>query len=148
MGMNIDKTSVMKPWTYELSWKEQTVLISALRGCDAVGKNDISKKIVRRIRNVVLNNAGPDNSEFMDSQISDNELYDFSKNIDSYPVHFLLHLIHASEVIGYCCTDINEATFFKSFYYRMVDAFHMKPESESDMHIRLSDGVETCCHKT
>lgn len=92
--------------------------MSALRGCDGVGKNDISKKIVRRIRNAVLHNAGPDSSEFMDCNISDEEIYSFSKNIDAYPVHFLLHLIHASEVIGYTCTDETDAEFFRNFYFR------------------------------
>lgn len=148
MGVNTGHVPVIKPWVHSLSWKEQTVVLSALRGCDSVGKNDISKKIVRRIRGAVLHNAGPDGSEFMDCNISEEEIYGFCKNIDAYPVHFLLHLIHASEVIGYTCSDKTEAGFFKGFYFRMVDAFHMVPESAGDMHKRLADGVETCCHKT
>ena len=148
MGVNVNGISVLKSLVHQLSWKEQTVLISAIRGCDVVGKNDISKKIVRKLRNVVLNNAGPDGCEFMECDISDEELYNFSKNIDAYPVHFLLHIIHASEIVGYCCDDEEEKNFFKNFYYKMVDAFHMRPENEEDMHKRLMDGSETCCHKS
>lgn len=139
---------VMKEWTYKLSWKEQTVLISALRGCDGVGKHDISKKIVRRIRSAVLNNAGTKECEFMHSEITEQEIKDFSKNIDAYPIHFLLHIIHASEVIGYCCSIEKEKQFFREFYNIMVSSFHMMPESEECMHLRLKDGVDTCCHKT
>ena len=148
MGVNLKNTCVMKPWTYKLSWKEQTVLLSALRGCDSVGKNDITKKIVRKLRSVVLNNAGAEDSEFMRDDIGSDELYAFSKNIDAYPVHFLLHLIHASEVVGYCYENTKEACFFINLYFLLVDAFHMLPESKGKMHQRLSDGVETCCHKT
>lgn len=84
MGVNTDNIPVIKPWVCSLSWKEQTVLLSALRGCDGVGKNDISKKIIRRVRNTVLHNAGPDGSEFMDCDISDEEIYGFGeKNLEN-----------------------------------------------------------------
>lgn len=141
--------SVMKDWTTMLSWKAQTVLISSIRGCDAVGKNDISKKIIRKLRATVLNNAGPEGAEFITSDITESELYDFSKNIDAYPVHFLLHLIHACEIIGYeYYEDEDVQKFFMDFYHMMVSSFHMEPESREKMHERLKDGVETCCHKT
>ena len=148
MGKNVNGESVLKSWTHKLSWKEQTVLLSTLRVCDWKVKNDISKRIVRRIRNNVLNNGGTESGDFMKVEISDNDLYEFSKDIDSYPVHFLLHLIHASEIIWYCCEDIDERKWFNNFYLTMVDAFHMKPESEEQMHCRLQDGVDTVCHKT
>lgn len=146
-------TSVVKPLVSTVSWKAQTVLFSAIRGCDAVGKNDISKKIIRKLRRAILFNAGPESSEFMTSNITEKELYEFSKNIDAYPVHFLLHLIHASEIIGYCNNgdnenDIVDKEFFMNFYLMMVKAFHMEPESYQTMKFRLRDGVETCCHKT
>lgn len=37
--------SVVKLWVSELSFKQQTVLLSALRGCDGRSKKDISKAI-------------------------------------------------------------------------------------------------------
>lgn len=148
MGYNKNREPVTQPWTWQLSWKEQTVLLSALRGCDNIGKHDVSKKIVRKIRKTVLQNAGTEQAEFMSADITEKEVYDFSKNIDAYPVHFLLHLIHASEVIGYCHPDMKIKTFFQNFYDTMVNAFHMKPETEAEMHKRLEDGTDTCCHKT
>lgn len=148
-GETVENRSVMKNWTTRLSWKAQTVLISSIRGCDAVGKNDISKKIIRKLRATVLNNAGPEGAEFITSDITESELYDFSKNIDAYPVHFLLHLIHACEIIGYeYHEDEDTKQFFMYFYLMMVSAFHMEPESREQMKMRLKDGVETCCHKT
>lgn len=149
MGVNTNKECVVQKWMFELSWKEQTVSLSALRGCDSVGKHDISKKIVRRLRGTILHNAGADcNTEFMRTNITAEEVFDFSKNIDAYPVHFLLHLIHASEIIGYCCPNWRDGDFFSDLYITLVRAFHMEPESKESMHERLSDGVDTICHKT
>lgn len=71
-----------------------------------------------------------------------------NKQIDRYPVHFLLHIIHAAEVIGFNHPDPNEAEFWKAFYYNMVQAFHMYPETKEQNNFRLRDGVDTCCHKT
>lgn len=144
---NSNNKCVMQDWVLNLSWKQQAVLLSAIRGCDGVGKNDLSKKFVRKLRSVVLKNAGAPGCEFMESYIPPQEVYEFSKGFDAYPIHFLLHLIHAYEIVGYCYEG-DDREFFENFYKTMVRAFHMKPERIEEMHYRLRDGVDTVCHKS
>lgn len=44
-------TSVVQDWVSEkLTWKQQTVLFCALRGCDTAEKNDPAKAIIRNLR--------------------------------------------------------------------------------------------------
>ncbi len=45
--------SVVKYWITELSWKQQTVILSALRGCDGKSKEDISKPVTRFFRHLI-----------------------------------------------------------------------------------------------
>ena len=150
MGANPGNTPVIKEWAWSLSWKQQTVLMSALRGCDTAGKNDPSKAFIRRLRNAVLHNGGPDDAdpEFMTPNVTKQDVYDFTKSMDQYPIHFILHLVHAAEVVGYNHPDSQEREFWYLFYNMFVDAFHMLPEDRTGNDHRLRDGVETCCHKT
>ena len=41
--INPGNKSVVREWTYTLTWKQQTVLLSALRGCDAVKKRPLKE---------------------------------------------------------------------------------------------------------
>lgn len=149
MGVNINNRPVIKEWAWKLSWKQQAVMLSALRGCDMADKEDPAKPFCRRLRGAILESGGAnDNPEFMRSDIDLTDIAKFTKQIDRYPVHFLLHIIHAAEVIGFNHPDSNEAEFWKAFYYNMVQAFHMYPETKEQNDFRLRDGVDTCCHKT
>ena len=112
-------------------------------------KNDLSKKLIRGLRGVILYNADANgNSDFMKNDLTDEELYTFSKDIDKYPIHFLLHLIHAAEIIGYFHPDPQISNWWKEFYLLMVSGFHMYPETKEQNIERLKDGTDTCCHKT
>lgn len=50
---------VVRPWLADLTYKQQTVLLSAIRGCDGAAKEDMNKKFVRAYRSVLLHNAAP-----------------------------------------------------------------------------------------
>lgn len=60
---------VTKNWIKDLTWKQQTVLLTAIRGCDNRPVTDPVKPIIQEYRSIVLHNAVPkentDNS-FMD----------------------------------------------------------------------------------
>lgn len=58
---------------------------------------------------------------------------------DGYPHHFLLHLIHCAEVVGYKHPDSNIRENWLSFYLLMSAQFHMTPETEDEMDYRLND---------
>lgn len=149
MGMNTNGRPVIKEWAWTLSWKQQAVMLSALRGCDTADKEDPAKPFCRRLRGAVLESGGADDRpEFMYADIGLADIAKFTKRIDRYPIHFLLHLIHAAEVVGFNHPDREEAAFWKAFYESMVQAFHMYPETKEQNDLRLRDGVDTCCHKT
>lgn len=140
-------TSVVKEWVNDLTWKQQTVLFCALRGCDTAEKGDPSKMIIRQLRGTVLNNAAGLNAEFMRAEPID--IRAFTKdNLDAYPLHFMLHVAHAAEIIGYKHPDNEIRAKWYEIYESIVHAFHMNVETEEQMDFRLRDGVESCCHKT
>lgn len=148
MGMNTENRCVVKEWVWPLSWKQQVVLLSALRGCDTADKYDMSKPFIRKLRNVVLHNGANEDAEFMTADITNQDIYNFTKSLDKYPIHFILHLIHAAEVVGYNHHDREIADFWCHVYLEFVRAFHMNIETKAENDFRLRDGVETCCHKT
>lgn len=66
--------SVLQHWVTGLSFKEQTGLISAVRGADYVNDEpfDSKKAIVKMLRYLILNNAD-DKTEFMSNKVLDAE---------------------------------------------------------------------------
>lgn len=148
MGVNTNGKCVVKDWVWTLSWKQQAALLSALRGCDTADKYDASKPFIRRLRGIVLENGGTDSAEFMQSSITDEDIYQFTKSLDKYPIHFILHLIHASEIVGYNLPNEEQRIWWYNLYETFVHAFHMNVESKEQNDARLRDGVDTCCHKT
>ncbi len=144
MGVNIDGKPVIKEWTWALSWKQQAVMLTALRGCDMVDKEDPAKPFCRRLRRAIIENGGSDdNCEFMRNDLTISDILPFTKRVDRYPVHFILHLIHAAEVIGFNHPDKVEAEFWLTFYHSMVHIFNMYPETKEQNDLRLRDGVDT-----
>lgn len=133
--------SVVKSWLFGLTFKQQTVLLSALRGCDGKNKEDVSKTITRYFRYLVLKNADNDTS-FMQlvSEAALLEIFTkFFSDIDSYPMHFILHLFHAIEIIGYKHPEVMIRNFWRDIYFLFCETIHLNPESELQLNKRLSD---------
>jgi len=135
-------------WLSDLSFKQQTVLLSALRGCDTADKYDLSKTFIRKLRGTIIHDACPSGGDFMEDNVSSDDIYLFTKSLDKYPFHFLIHFIHACEIVGYFHPDARVREWWRNLYYTFVAAFHMSPESKEDCNYRLRDGVETICHKS
>ena len=89
-------TSVLKPWVEQLGLRYQGVLMSCVRGCDSVEKNDASKNLARCLRSIVLNSFNENPSSFIEN-VNDIELQErmvaVLKNHDHYPIHYILHII-------------------------------------------------------
>lgn len=66
-----------------------------------------------------------------------------AEDSDKYPIHYYMHSVHACEIIGYKHPDPEIRRWFHSAYQIMVDALHLKPESEAECDFRLRDGVNT-----
>lgn len=141
---DIHPTPVMRHWTTELPLRYQGVIVSALRGCDGAPKNDPSKGLTRMIRRAVMNPADARETIYArgffgfnadDLQVS---LREFLKSTDQYPHHYLMHLMHASEVIGYCHPNTVMGAFFQLIYAELCFGMHLMPENKAQMQRRLT----------
>lgn len=151
--------AVMQEWTTNLPLREQGVLVLALRGPDGAKKEHGAKNVVRALRGCVMVTGAtgqslvpgqnlPDDT-FMqmyrighvDSGAWEEAVREFFRAWDEYNVHFLFHLMHAAEVLGYRypTSDIIR-TRWLNLYYRGCKKVHIKPETLDEMIDRLKDG--------
>jgi hypothetical protein len=156
MPKRFQHESVLHDWVCNLSFQQQALLMTAMRGPDGLEKHNTAKAIVRYLRGIVLKPAGAwANHKTMPVGKNDNDFmwgeYDyfeswakgFFDDHDGYPHHFTMHLIHCAEVVGYKhpIDHIRHAWF--TFYVNMCKAMHMGVESEAKMDERLNDFGES-----
>lgn len=148
------KESVLHDWVHELTFQMQALLLTGIRGADGLPKEHISKDIVRYLRGVVCKPAGNwsglnDNSfmwgDYMQIVGEANEnIFRYYTRLfwdshDEVPHHFLMHLLHCAEVIGYKHPDWDISRHWLNFYFEGCNSFHMKGETEEEMDMRLND---------
>lgn len=133
--------SVVRPWLNNLSFKQQTVVLTALRGVDGKEKQDASKNFCKALRMTILHNASPGIGTFMAFTIKAEDVYKFAENIDHYPVHWILHFLHAAEIIGEHCPHTDLRIWWNNFYRILVNAMHLNPETAEALQTRLADTV-------
>lgn len=131
--------SILKPWVEKLGLRHQGVLMSCVRGCDNVPKDDPTKKLVRCLRAVCLRSYDAKPSSFIehvDDEELQNRMIAVLKSHDHYPVHYIMHLLHGSEIIGYKWPE-PEAIFWRWFYEKLANCFHLNVETEDKLDARL-----------
>lgn len=133
--------TVVREWLSRCcTFKQQTVLITALRGCDGLPREDVSKHLTRELRRAVLLAADTTGaSEFMLHVVSEDDVQSFVGDLDQYPMHWLMHFTHAAEVIAYKHPDAGMRGKWLGLYYRIVAGLHLRPETEEEMDERLAD---------
>lgn len=157
--------SVVQPWVSQISFMQQSVLLSAIRGADGADKYASYKKLQRWLRRCILISAfdgivltnpfdprggkftGPVVDSVSVKLASESEwelgmesyINGFFASCDSLPHHFILHFTHAAEIIGYMHPDERIAKWWEMLYNRIVASFHMKPETKEEMLHRLGD---------
>lgn len=136
--------SVLRDWVMELPLREQGTLVVALRGCDAAPKYPLDspeRRITAAIRYAVCHPADErevdaEPGAFMTRIVpSDVKLSMF----EHYPQHWVGHIIHACEVIGYRHPDHAVRSAWYALYLRLVDGLHLLPEGHVRMENRLSE---------
>lgn len=156
------KRSVLQDWVMELSFMQQTVLITCVRGPDGMAKYSSPKYIARWFRRCVLLSAmdgrvlttpneegggsftGPSTDSDMESweipmmQITDN----FVRDEDCIPSHYMAHIRNGAQILGYKHPDLRIRKWWNRFYLRLVNLLHLHPESELEMDLRLGDNRE------
>lgn len=135
-------SSVVQNWVFNdgISMKQQCILLTALRSCDGIYNDDVSKTVIRKIRCTLLNNAADANTNFMQTDVPLDIVARFAKSRDKYPVHFYMHVCHCCEVIGYKHPDTDIRQWFYKAYLLMVKALYLNPETEQECDERLCDG--------
>lgn len=147
--------SVLHDWVHQLTFQQQALLLTCVRGCDGLPKFDTTKNIIRFLRGAIMKPAGEwdggNSNSFMWGKYSEidsegdfvnywnNSASYLLKNHDHVPHHFLMHLIHCAEVIGYKHPDKTIREYWLYLYEQFCIAFHMTPETESQMDERLND---------
>jgi len=160
---------VLQQWVQNLSFMQQSVLLTAMRGPDGVEKNHVSKLLIRWLRRCVLYSAfeslqngqpyffvtpyrtgggsftGPScNDPEKDSGLTwevlmDRVLERYMESLDAVPHHFQLHFMHAAEIIGYKHPTTTISIWWSHAYYRLVRDMHLEPETKAKMDKRLGD---------
>ncbi len=140
-------SNVVQDWVGTMTLKQQTVVLSAIRGCDGAAKDSLSKPFVRALREIVLRNAVDGECSFMGSYIDGAQINTFVKSLDPYPMHWLMHFTHAVECVGYGHPDRIIARWWRGLYLDICHALHFMPEDFSAWKIRLRDGPPSDCWK-
>lgn len=140
----VPATGILQGWVAKLGLRHQGVLLTVIRGCDTSPKEDASKAFTRALRGVLLNThcANPEDAksfiETLPWDAIDDRSNEFLKSVDQYPHHFVMHVIHACEVIGFHHPDCQLRDTFRGIYFRCCKKLHVIPENERQLDNRLS----------
>ena len=137
----IGEGSVLWKWVEELPWKQQTVLLTAIRGCDGVENDDPSKEMVKSLRGLILKDADPDSGSdrFMNRAREENTVARFMEDLDKYPLHWLTHFIQAVEIVGYKYPEEHIRQEWNELYAKIVEeGLHLRMEHPKSLDERLS----------
>lgn len=163
--------SVLQPWVQNLTYMQQGVLVSSVRGPDGMRKDHIAKLLIRWLRRCTLHMAfesaeakspvvftdpvakgggsftGPSlpnhHWNLLDWRESMMKVLDqYLSTLDEVPHHFQLHFMHASEILGYKHPDDRIREWWNKVYARLANDMHLGPESELQMNFRLGDKMK------
>ena len=140
--------SILQEWVIKkLGRRHQGVLLGVVRGCDSIPKNDPSKAICKVMRGCVLvthcsGNVRPttyiERPEDIGAIAIEHRCEQFFlAGFDHYPTHFVTHLMHAAEMLGYKYPRGDIAAVWLWFYYGICKRLHVVPEGYAAMNKRL-----------
>lgn len=138
--------SVLQDWVMELPLREQGTLLTGVRGCDLTPKfplDSMERRLVGAIRAAFLNPADPRDVDkepgcFFISEPPN--LAEFKpSSFGHYPFHWVMHIVHMVEVLGYRHPDTYRRVKWYALYKKFVESFHLKPESFNEMVARLGE---------
>jgi hypothetical protein len=143
--------SVQPDWCLNLPLQQQSVLLLAARGPDGIPKPHPCKDVQRAYRGTVLVAAarqrtlhwGEKADSFMslDGLAGDWDLIvkRFFESVDELPHHFVMHLLHGAEILGYHHPDRRFRERWLWFYFEGCNDMHVQPETQEQLDERLND---------
>lgn len=144
-------SSVLQKWVMDLSLREQGTLLVALRGCDLAPKkplDSIERRLTSAIRGAVMvpadsREVDSESGCFMTSSPPEGSEMRIS-SWDHYPLHWVLHLVQACEVIAYSHPMPDIRFKWRWVYFKLVAGMHLLPEEPDKFKSRmLEDRVAT-----
>lgn len=145
--------SVQPEWCRRLPLQQQSVLLLAARGPDGINKDHPCKEIQRAYRATVLVAArygrmlrlnGEGDSFMSLAAIIEDTMWDYTVDrflhtIDDLPHHFIMHLMHGAEILGYKHPERWLQERWLHLYFRMCEDMHLATETEGELDTRLCD---------
>ena len=149
----MDEGTIQPEWCRKLYYQQQSVLLLAARGPDGIAKRHPCKAVVIAYRGTVLKAAmygrqlrwGERADSFMsldrfaNTALWADDISTFFDHYDALPKHYLAHLMHGAQIVGYKHPDERFRDRWGAFYLELVDSLHLLPESEAQMDRRLCD---------
>lgn len=145
--------SVQPEWCRALPLQQQSVLFLAARGPDGIAKGHPCKVVHVAYRGTTIVAAkygrplawGERADGFMSLEVLadpaawGDAVARFFDHHDSLPHHYLMHLMHGAEIVGYKHPDERFRERWRAFYLAMVESLHVGQEPEYQMDARLGD---------
>ena len=128
----------------ELQLREQGTLLTCVRGCDLTPKwplDSAERRLVSALRHAFMVPADP---REVDSEkgaffLSEVPIDWKPSQFGHYPQHWVSHVMHASEVIGWRHPDTQVGAAFLAVYHKIVHSLHLNPETFLQFETRLSE---------
>lgn len=139
---------ILADWVMRLGLRLQGVLVSAVRGCDTVQRHDHSKVLVRIYRAEILRASTGDPAKsksfilWADIPATVELMQKFLNDCDHLPQHYVMHLLHAAEILGYYHPDPERKDMWNNFYLVGCRKYHVRPEPYAEMIDRLEKDEE------
>lgn len=140
------KGSVLQSWVMLLPLREQGCLMTAVRGCDLTPKrplDSLERRIVSAIRAGFMVAADPRETDsepgsFMSLKIPDAKTEKLS-TLGHYPLHWVAHVMHACEVLGYRHPDPHVSAPFRDLYTEFCHMLHVPMETFETYSKRMTE---------
>ncbi len=134
----------MQEWTHELPLREQGAIAVGLRGCDLAPKlplDSTERQLTGFLRYLTMVPADPRELGTLGGFFQPFPPKPGWKQteLEHYPLHWVSHLMHAYEVVGYRHPDLTLGDSAFVIYVRLVEALHLNIESKEQMIERLSE---------
>jgi hypothetical protein len=134
----MSKGFVLQEWMGELPWKQQSVILSSLRGPDTSRPASV-KVITRWLRGITQNSADP-STDYM-KKLPFPSLEEFQRDLEYCTMHYYAHLTHALGIIGYNHPKKETREIANKYYSAMAEFLHLNPETKEQLNKRLEDKV-------
>lgn len=138
------RRSVLQDWVMELPLREQGTLLTCVRGCDLTPKlplDSTARRLVSALRHAFMVPADPREVDAEPGSffVSRAPIDWKASELGHYPQHWLSHVMHSAEVIGYRHPNRIVRETWYAIYAKLARSMHLNPETFEQFEERLSE---------